>query len=107
MWDDMAFGDAGIPVVNKLRGFDTPSCNRMAAEGMMFGRLYTEPSCTPSRAAVITGRHPVRNGMHTVEFPIENTGLSGDEVTTADVLSRAGYATAFYGKWHLGDIEES
>jgi len=107
MWDDMAFGDAGIPVVNKLRGFDTPSCNRMAAEGMMFGRLYTEPSCTPSRAAVITGRHPVRNGMHTVAFPIENTGLPGDEVTTAEVLSKAGYATAFYGKWHLGDIEES
>ncbi|MGI9658343.1 MAG: sulfatase-like hydrolase/transferase [Gaiellaceae bacterium] len=107
MWDDMAFGDAGIPAINALRGFDTPSCNRMAEEGMLFGRMYTEPSCTPSRAAVMTGRHPVRNGMHTVAFPIENSGLPGDEVTSAEVLSDAGYATAFYGKWHLGDIEES
>jgi arylsulfatase len=107
MWDDMAFGDAGIPVINALRGFDTPGCNRMAEEGMMFGRLYTEPSCTPSRAAVITGRHPVRSGMHTVAFPIENNGLSANEVTIAEVLSGVGYATAFYGKWHLGDVEES
>ena len=107
MWDDMAFGDAGIPVINALRGFDTPSCNRMAEEGIMFGRLYTEPSCTPSRAAVLTGRLAVRSGMHTVAFPIENNGLSGDEVTSAEVLSEAGYATAFFGKWHLGDIEES
>ncbi len=107
MWDDMAFGDAGIPVINALRGFDTPNCNRMAQEGIMFGRLYTEPACTPSRAAVITGRHAIRNGMHTVAFPIENNGLSGNEVTSAEVLSNAGYATAFYGKWHLGDVEES
>jgi arylsulfatase len=107
MWDDMAFGDAGIPIINALRGFDTPSCNRMAEEGMMFGRLYTEPSCTPSRSAVLTGRHAVRSGMHTVAFPVESNGLSGEEVTTAEVLSDAGYATAFYGKWHLGDVEES
>ncbi len=107
MWDDMAFGDAGIPVINALRGFDTPNCNRMAQEGIMFGRMYTEPSCTPSRAAVLTGRHAVRSGMHTVAFPIENSGLSGEEVTSADVLSDAGYTTAFFGKWHLGDVEES
>lgn len=107
MWDDMPFGDAGIPVINKIRGFETPNCNRIAEEGILFTRFYTEPACTPSRAAVITGRHPVRHGMHTVAFPIENGGLCGDEVTTAEVLSSAGYATAFYGKWHLGDIEES
>ena len=107
MWDDMAFGDAGIPVINALRGFDTPNCNRMAEEGILFGRMYTEPACTPSRAAVLTGRHPVRNGMHTVAFPIENSGISSNEVTSAEVLSNAGYATAFYGKWHLGDVEES
>ena len=55
MWDDMAFGDAGIPALNKVRGFDTPGCNRMAEEGALFTRYYTEPACTPSRAAVITG----------------------------------------------------
>jgi arylsulfatase len=103
----MAFGDAGIPAINKIRGFDTPSCNRIAEEGILFTRMYTEPSCTPTRAASITGRHPVRNGMYIPGFPIENGGLAAEEVTTAEVLSQAGYSTAFFGKGHLGDIEES
>jgi len=107
MWDDTSFGDVGIPAINKIRGFETPNCNRMAKEGSMFTRMYTEPSCTPSRAAVLTGRHPVRNGMYKVGFPIEYHGLRADEVTIAEVLSKAGYATAFYGKSHLGDIEEA
>jgi len=107
LWDDMAFGDAGIPAINKIRGFDTPSCNRIAEEGIMFTRMYVEPSCTPTRAAVMTGRQPYRNGMYIPGFPVENGGMSGDEVTIAEVLSKAGYATAFYGKGHLGDIEES
>ena len=107
MWDDQPFGAVGIPAMQKIRGFETPKLNQMAAEGMLFTRMYTEPSCTPSRAAAITGQHPVRNGMYTVGFPIENKGLSKQTVTTAHVLSKAGYATAFYGKWHLGDIEES
>jgi arylsulfatase A-like enzyme len=107
MWDDMAFGDAGIPALNKIRGFDTPNCNRMAEEGALFTRYYTEAACTPSRAAVLTGRYAVRSGMYNVAFPIEASGLGGEEVTMANVLSGAGYSTAFYGKWHLGDIEES
>ena len=107
MWDDMAFGDAGIPALNKVRGFDTPQSNRMAAEGALYTRFYTEAACTPSRAAVITGRYAVRSGMYNVAFPIEAAGLDGEEVTMAEVLSDVGYATAFYGKWHLGDIEES
>jgi len=107
MWDDMAFGDAGIPALNKIRGFDTPNSNRMTSEGVLFTRFYTEPACTPSRAAVLTGRHAVRSGMYKVAFPVESAGLAGEEVTMAEVLSTAGYSTAFYGKWHLGDIEES
>ncbi len=107
LWDDMPFGDAGIPAINKIRGFETPSCNRMAEEGILFTRMYSEPSCTPTRAASLTGRHPMRNGMHIPGFPIENGGLAADEVTTAELLSQAGYKTAFYGKSHLGDIEES
>jgi len=107
MWDDTAFGDIGIPALAAIRGFDTPNLDRMRDEGIMFTRMYSEAACTPSRAAVITGRHPIRNGMGLVDWPLGFGGLSGDEVTTAEVLSNAGYATAFYSKWHLGDIEES
>ena len=107
LWDDMAFGDAGIPAINKIRGFDTPGANKMAEEGILFTRMYAEPSCTPTRAAVMTGRQPYRNGMFIPGFPVENGGLAAKEVTIAEVLSEAGYATAFYGKGHLGDIEES
>jgi arylsulfatase len=107
MFDDLAFGDLGIPQMAAIRGFNTPNIDRMAKEGAMFTRMYTEPACTPSRAAVITGRHPVRSGMGAVDWPLIFGGLAGDEVTTANVLSDAGYATAFYAKWHLGDVEES
>jgi arylsulfatase len=107
MWDDTAFGDIGIPALAAIRGFETPNLDRMRDEGIMFTRLYSENACTPSRAAVITGRHPVRTGMGIVDWPLGFGGLRGDEVTTAEVLSEEGYATAFYSKWHLGDIEES
>jgi arylsulfatase len=107
MWDDTAFGDVGIPALAAIRGFETPNLDRMRDEGIMFTRMYTEPACTPSRAAVITGRHPIRTGMGLVDWPLGFGGLAGEEVTTANVLSDAGYATAFYAKWHLGDIEES
>jgi arylsulfatase A-like enzyme len=106
MWDDMAFGDLGIPALKAIRGFDTPNIDRMTEEGILFTRMYTEPACTPSRAAVLTGRHAVRTGMEKVGWPLEFGGLSGEEATSANVLSDAGYATAFYSKWHLGDIEE-
>ena len=107
MWDDTAVGEVGIPAIQKLQGFETPNINRLAAEGINFMRMYSEPSCTPSRAAVLTGRHAVRNGMFNVSFPYEYGGLAASEVTTAKVLSKVGYATAFYGKAHLGDVEES
>ncbi len=107
MWDDNSFGEVGIEEFNKIRGFDTPRLNRMADEGMTFTRMYTEPSCTPTRAAALTGRLSVRCGMHTVAFPPEGAGLNADEVTIAEVLSQAGYNTAFFGKAHQGDLEQS
>ena len=107
MWDDTPVGDMAVPAIQKVRGFETPNINRAAAEGINFMRMYTEPSCTPTRGACMTGRHPVRNGMYNVGFPYEYGGLPASEVTMADVLSKAGYATAFYGKAHLGDIESS
>jgi len=107
MWDDTAFGDVGIPAIQKVRGLDTPNLNQMAEEGILFTRMYTEVGCTPSRAASATGRLAVRVGMYNIGMLLESHGMRGEEVTIAEVLSEAGYATAFHGKWHLGDIEES
>ena len=107
MWDDTAFGDVGIPAIQKVRGLQTPNLNRMAKEGILFTRMYTEVGCTPSRAACMTGRYAVRSGMYNIGMLRESHGMRGEEVTLAEVLSAAGYATAFHGKWHLGDIEES
>ncbi len=107
MWDDTAYGDVGIPAIQKVRGLDTPNLNQMAREGILFTRMYTEVGCTPSRAACMTGRHPVRNAMYNIGMLREMHGLRGSEVTLAEVLRNTGYATAFHGKWHLGDIEES
>ena len=107
LWDDTPFGDVGIPHLQKVRGFETPRLNQMSDEGIFFCRMYSEPSCTPTRNTALTGRHPCRNGTYVPGFPIENAGLRGDEVTIGEVLSEAGYATAFYGKGHQGDVEES
>ena len=107
MWDDTAYGDVGIRAIQKVRGLDTPNLNKMADEGILFTRMYTEVGCTPSRAAVATGRHAVRNGMYNIGMLLESHGMRDEEITMAEVLSEAGYATAFHGKWHLGDIEES
>lgn len=107
LWDDQQVGAIGNAMIQKQLGYKTPNMNQMAAEGINFTRMYSEPACTPTRAAFITGRTPVRNGMGIVGMPHESRGLAASEVTIAEVLSEAGYATAFYGKGHLGDIEES
>jgi len=107
MWDDTAFGDVGIPAIQKVRGLETPHLNKLAEEGILFTHMYTEVGCTPSRAASVTGRYAVRSGMYNIGMLRESHGMSGEEVTLAEVLAKAGYATAFHGKWHLGDIEES
>jgi len=107
MWDDTAYGDVGIPAIQKVRGLHTPNLNKMARDGILFTRMYTEVGCTPSRAACITGRYAKRSGMYNIGMLGESHGIRGEEVTLAEVLSEAGYATAFHGKWHLGDIEES
>lgn len=106
--DDLGYGDLsgyGHPSIR------TPHLDRMAAEGMRFTDFYTAASvCTPSRAALMTGRLPVRSGMcsdrRRVLFPDSAGGLPADEVTIAEVLKKAGYATACVGKWHLGHLPE-
>jgi arylsulfatase len=105
--DDIGFGDLGIPELNSVRGYETPSINKIADEGMRFTRMYTEPSCTPTRAAIMTGRQPYRNGMGNTSVDISGFGLAAKEVTLAEILSESGYNTVHIGKWHLGDIKEA
>ena len=107
MFDDQPVMSFGDPIYQKIRGYETPHMNTLAEEGMLFARMYTEPGCTPTRSAVTTGQHPVRNGVYEIGFPIEYSGMAEKNVTLAEVMSEAGYATAFYGKLHLGDVEET
>jgi len=105
--DDIGFGDLGIPELNAIRGYKTPRINELAREGMRMARMYTEPSCTPTRVAFMTGRQPHRNGMGDTAVDIAGFGLAAKEVTIAEVLSEVGYNTVHIGKWHMGDIEEA
>jgi arylsulfatase len=77
----------------------------MAADGMTFFSFYAQPSCTPGRAAIQTGRIPNRSGMTTVAFQGQGGGLPAAEWTLASVLKKAGYKTYFTGKWHLGEAD--
>jgi len=97
----------GNRTLNYVTGVKTPHINQLAREGMSLMRMYTEPSCTPTRAAMLTGRHPVRMGHAEVKVALVGEGLPASEVTIAEILSKAGYATAHVGKWHQGDVEVS
>jgi len=103
--DDFGWGDAGVYGGGEGRGMPTPNLDRMAKEGMTFFSFYGQPSCTPGRAAMLTGRFPNRSGMTTVAFQGQGGGLPAAEWTTASVLKTAGYKTFFTGKWHLGEAD--
>jgi len=103
--DDFGYGDMGAYGGGAGRGMPTPNLDRMANEGITFFHNYGQPSCTPGRAAVQTGRIPNRSGMTTVAFQGQGGGLPAAEWTLASVLKTAGYATFFTGKWHLGEAD--
>lgn len=105
--DDVSFGLLGNRTLNYVTGIDTKNINQLAEEGMSLMRMYTEPSCTPTRTAMLTGRHPVRAGVEEVKVALVGEGLADGEVTIAEVLKEVGYNTAHIGKWHQGDIEQS
>ncbi len=98
--DDLGYGDLHCYGHPSIR---TPNLDRMAAEGMKFLQFYSaSPLCTPSRAALMTGRLPIRFGLNTVLSPLSKRGLPLSEPTVAEILKPAGYAAACIGKWHLG-----
>jgi len=103
--DDTGYGDLGPYGGGEGRGMPTPNIDRMAAEGMTFFSFYAQPSCTPGRAAMQTGRIPNRSGMTTVAFQGQGGGLPKAEWTLGSVLKTAGYKTYFTGKWHLGEAD--
>jgi arylsulfatase len=103
--DDFGYGDSGPYGGGENRGMPTPSLDRLAAEGMTFLSFYAQPSCTPGRAAMQTGRIPNRSGMTTVAFQGQGGGLPAAEWTLASVLKTGGYNTFFTGKWHLGEAD--
>jgi arylsulfatase A len=103
--DDQGYGDLGCYGSNTIQ---TPNLDRLAREGRRFTSfMVASPVCSPSRAALLTGCYPKRVGMHRhVLFPTSTTGLHPDEHTLADQLKGQGYATACFGKWHLGHLPE-
>jgi len=103
--DDFGYGDAGAYGGGEGRGMPTPSLDRLADEGMTFFDFYAQASCTPGRAAMMTGRFPARSGMTTVAFQGQGGGLPAAEWTVASVLKAGGYKTYFTGKWHLGESD--
>jgi len=100
--DDLGWGDVGYHG-SRIR---TPNIDRLAREGIELDRFYTSPICSPSRAALLTGRYPIRFGLgRAVVAPWRDFGLDVDEVTLPQVLGRAGYRhRALFGKWHLGHL---
>lgn len=105
MTDDVAPFD--ISAIHRgLGAVETPNIDRIALEGLIVSDFYAQPSCTAGRAAFITGQYPIRTGLTSVGQPGSPVGLSADDVTLAELLKARGYATALFGKSHVGDRNE-
>ncbi|PDT44366.1 arylsulfatase [Sinorhizobium fredii] len=100
--DNVGYGDIGVYGGGELRGSPTPRIDQLAAEGLRLTQFLVEPSCTPSRAALMTGRYSIRSGLSLVAVAGTPFSLPAEEITMAEMLRDAGYATAMFGKWHLG-----
>ncbi|HUF54722.1 MAG TPA: sulfatase-like hydrolase/transferase [Dehalococcoidia bacterium] len=106
LMDDVGWGDFGCYGGGIAIGAPTPFIDSLAAKGLRLTSCYSEPSCSPSRATLITGRYPIRHGLHRPPMYGEPGGLQG-EVTIAEMLSEAGYVTQCVGKWHMGENRAS
>ncbi len=101
--DDLGYADVGF---NGGKEIKTPNIDKLAASGARLDQFYVQPLCSPTRAALMTGRYPMRYGLQVgVVRPWADYGLPLDERTLPQALKEAGYVTAIIGKWHLGHVE--
>jgi arylsulfatase A len=102
--DDQGYADVGV---FGAKGFRTPNLDRLASEGCIFRNFHVaQPVCSASRAGLLTGCYPNRIGIHGALGPRSKVGISSDEMTLAQLVKQRGYATAIFGKWHLGDAQQ-
>jgi len=102
--DDLGYGDLSSYEATDIK---TPNVDRLAREGVRFTDFYSAANtCSPARAALMTGRYPPRSGINAVLFHDSPDGLPDSEVTIPELLRDAGYRTAMIGKWHLGNLDE-
>src|SRR4030095_6035044 len=105
--DNVGYGDLGPYGGGELRGAPTPRIDQLAREGLRLTQYLVEPGCTPSRAALMTGQYSIRNGLSLIIVPGSPSTLSKGAVTMGELFKGAGYATAIFGKWHLGAEPQS
>jgi arylsulfatase len=102
--DDQGYADVGV---FGARGFQTPNLDRLASQGRIFRNFQVaQPVCSASRTALLTGCYPNRLGIHGALGPHSKVGISKGEMTLAELVKQKGYATAIFGKWHLGDAPQ-
>ena len=105
--DNVGYGDLGAYGGGEMRGAPTPRIDQLAAEGLRLTQYLVEPGCTPSRAALMTGQYSIRNGLSLILVPGGPSTLPQRAVTMGELFKGAGYATAIFGKWHLGSEPQS
>src|SRR6478609_11987266 len=105
--DNVGYGDLGSYGGGELRGAPTPRLDELASQGLRLTQFLVEPACTPSRAALMTGQYSIRNGLSLIAIEGSPYTLPANAFTMGELFKSVGYATAIFGKWHLGSAPQS